>query len=507
MAQICLIDDQPMLRDSLTKALGKKDHKLYTFENAHDAITHMRQQEADVVVTDLRMPGMDGIALLRELRRLGFETPVVLMTAHASVETAVEAMKLGAFDYIEKPFNVEELEILIERAVRERTLVRENEAMKRTLEDLQQPKTLVGKSDAIGGVYEKIERVAQSTATVLISGPSGVGKEMIARAIHTSSPRADKPMLCVNCAALTPTLLESELFGHEKGAFTGADRQRKGRFELADGGTLLLDEISEMDLGLQSKLLRVLQEREFERVGSSVTRRVDVRVIATTNRNLRDWAAKGKFREDLYYRLGVLPIEVPGLAERGDDVPLLLEHFITQITKREGKPQPILTPDTIRVLREYSWPGNVRELENFCERLCVLEAGKTIEPETVSGMLNGVTKAAPVKQEAQPISYREGNILADAERDLIEQALARFNGHRERTARSLGIGLRTLGLKIKKWREEGTFVEPYRRTRSAMEKAGDANGSHGYTGTRFVDDDADDTHEDANMYAYSSARS
>lgn len=502
MAQICLIDDQAMLRDSLTKALGKKDHKIYSFENAQDAITHMRQQEADVVVTDLRMPGMDGVSCLRELRRLGFETPVILMTAHASVETAVEAMKLGAFDYLEKPFNAEELEILVERAVRERTLVRENEAMKRTLEDLQQPKSLIGQSDAIGGVFEKIERVAQSTATVLISGPSGSGKEMIARAIHSSSPRADKPMLCVNCAALTPTLLESELFGHEKGAFTGADRQRKGRFELADGGTLLLDEISEMDLALQSKLLRVLQEREFERVGSSVTRRVDVRVIATTNRDLRDWAAKGQFREDLYYRLGVLPIEVPGLAERTTDIPLLLEHFVAQIAKREGKDQPTLTQDTIRVLSEYPWPGNVRELENFCERLCVLEAGKTIEPETVTGMLNGLAKPATPKPETPTVSYRDGNILADAERDLIEQALARFNGHRERTARALGIGLRTLGLKIKKWREEGTFVEPYRRTRSAMNKASESNGN-GYSTARFIDENEQHATNETKEFAHS----
>ncbi|MDX2199284.1 MAG: sigma-54 dependent transcriptional regulator [Phycisphaerae bacterium] len=461
MAQVCIVDDQALLRDSLSSALTKQDHTVFCFDNAQEALTHMRQQEADVVVTDLRMPGMDGISLLKEMRRLGLDTPVVLMTAHASVETAVEAMKHGAFDYLTKPFNAEELSILIERSVRERNLVRENEAMKRTLEDLQKPMQLVGRSAAITPVFEKIERVAQSTATVLISGPSGVGKEMIARAIHAASPRRDKPMLAVNCAALAPSLLESELFGHEKGSFTGADRTRKGRFELADGGTLLLDEVSELDMSLQAKLLRVLQEREFERVGSSVTRRVDVRVIATTNRDLRDWCAKAKFREDLFYRLSVLPVEVPAIRERSDDIPLLLEHFIERTSQREGKPRPQLTADALRALVEYPWPGNVRELQNFCERMCVLEAGRTIDPDTIRPMLNGLIKVA--SKPVVNLTYRDGSILADAERDLIERALARFHGHRERTARALGIGLRTLGLKIKKWREEGTFQEPYRR--------------------------------------------
>ncbi len=461
MALICLIDDQAMMRDSLATALARLDHKVFAFDNAQDALTHMRQQEADVVLTDLRMPGMDGIALLRELRRLGFDTPVLLMTAHASVETAVEAMKLGAFDYVKKPFDADEIEILIERAVRQRTLVRENEAMRRTLEDWHAENRMVGDSPTMRPVLEKVQRVAQSAATVLISGPSGAGKEMIARAVHAASPRADKPMLCVNCAALSPTLLESELFGHERGAFTGADRTRKGRFELADGGTLLLDEVSEIAPALQAKLLRVLQEREFERVGSSVTRRVDVRVIATTNRDLRDWAAKAKFREDLYYRLSVLPIEVPALTDRREDIPLLLDYFIARIHKREGKERPILSDETARLLHDYAWPGNVRELQNLCERLCVLEAGKTVEPTIVRPLLNGLVKAASAP--AQKVAYRDGQILSDAERDLIVRTLERFDGHREKTARALGIGLRTLGLKLKKWREEGSFIETGRR--------------------------------------------
>jgi DNA-binding NtrC family response regulator len=457
MACVCVIDDQAMMRDSLAKTLKAEDHRVYSFENAHEALTDIRQRSFDVVITDLRLPGMDGVELLREMRRLGIDVPVILMTAYASVPTAVEAMKLGAFDYIQKPFNPEEVGILIERAVREKQLIRENEIMRRTIEDLDGDSRLIGESPAMRPVREKIERVAQSSATVLITGESGTGKELIAREIHAASARKNQPMLCVNCAALPASLLESELFGHEKGAFTGADRLRRGRFELADGGTLLLDEVSEIDPALQAKLLRVLQEHEFERVGSSVTRRVDVRVIATTNRDLRDWAAKAKFREDLYYRLSVLPIEVPPLRERREDIPLLLDAFVDRISVREGRERPKFTPETITMLVDYSWPGNVRELQNLCERVCVLEAGHEVGLEVIRPLLTGPIKAASMAVEK--VQYRDGQILADAERDLIMNTLKRFDGHREKSARALGIGLRTLGLKIKRWREEGTYEE------------------------------------------------
>ncbi|QOJ14275.1 MAG: sigma-54-dependent Fis family transcriptional regulator [Planctomycetia bacterium] len=462
MATVCVIEDQPMMRDSLTATLKSQDHEVVAFDNGPDALTAMRQRQFDVVLTDLRLPGMDGVALLREARRLGLDVPTILMTAHASVDTAVEAMKLGAFDYVQKPFKADAIEIIIERAIRSHRMARDNEVLRRTIEDIAPERRLVGEAPAMRPVLEKIQRVAQSSATVLITGESGVGKELIARAIHAASPRATQPMLCVNCAALSPTLLESELFGHEKGAFTGADRTRKGRFELADGGTLLLDEVSEIPPPLQAKLLRVLQEREFERVGSSITRRVDVRVIATTNRDLRDWAAKARFREDLYYRLSVLPVEVPPLRDRREDIPQLMEHMISRITRREGREAPSFTTEALQLLAEYAWPGNVRELQNLCERVCVLEAGRSVTPQAISPLLAG-----PVKQAAasvQTIPYQDGRILEDAERELILRTLARFNGHRERSARALGIGLRTLGLKLKKWREDGTFVEPPRRT-------------------------------------------
>ncbi len=460
MACICVVDDQAMMRDSLEATLARHDHKVFAFENAQDALTMIKQQSFDVVLTDLRMPGLDGVGLLREMRRLGLDVPVILMTAHGSVQTAVEAMKLGAFDYIQKPFDAEEIEILLERVMRERSLMRDNEIMRRTIEDLNRDRKLIGEAPAMRPVLEKVQRVAQSSATVLITGESGTGKELIARAIHAASPRSEQPMLCVNCAALSATLLESELFGHEKGAFTGADRMRKGRFELADGGTLLLDEVSEIPSALQAKLLRVLQEREFERVGSSVTRRVDVRMIATTNRNLREWAAKARFREDLYYRLSVLPIEVPPLRERREDIPLLMDYFISRIASREGRERPRFNADALKVLQEYAWPGNVREIENLCERVCVLEAGREVNAAAVAPFLNGPIKTASAT--AQGLQYRDGQILHDAERDLILRTLERFGGHREKTARALGIGLRTLGLKLKKWREEGSFQEERR---------------------------------------------
>jgi transcriptional regulator with GAF, ATPase, and Fis domain len=291
--------------------------------------------------------------------------------------------------------------------------------------------------------------VAASSQTVLIQGESGTGKEMMARAIHAESPRSDKPMLCLNCAALSRELLESELFGHEKGAFTGADRLRKGRFELADGGTLLLDEISELPLALQPKLLRVLQEHEFERVGSSVTRTADVRVIATTNRNLQKWLADGNFREDLYYRLSVLPLQVEPLRQRKADIPALVSYFLERISKRDGRAALRVEAAAIKLMMNYDWPGNVRELENVCERASVLVVDGVIRAGMLERWLEG-----EVRSTYGMNNLRMGHLVEDMERQLIEETLARFNGHREKTAKALGIGVRTLGMKLKKWREE-----------------------------------------------------
>jgi DNA-binding NtrC family response regulator len=453
MARVCVVDDKELMRDSLAAMLVREDHEVEVFADAREALEAARRRRYDVVVTDLKMPGLDGIGLLGALRSGGLETPVIVMTAYGTVGTAVEAMKLGAFDYIQKPFEADEMAVLVERAIQHGRLRAEHEALQAAVRDWEAGRRLVGQSEGLQEVRRQIERVASSSATVLIEGESGTGKELVARAIHAASPRADRPMLCVNCAALSSTLLESELFGHDKGAFTGADRLRKGRFELADGGTLLLDEISEVPLALQGKLLRVLQEQEFERVGSSLTRRVDVRVIATTNRVLRDWVAAGRFRQDLYFRTSVLPIRIPPLAQRREDVAELTDYFLARIGRREGRQPLRVSAEAMRLLAGYDWPGNVRELENICERASVLVSGQTIEAATLEPWLSNGATGEDGKRR-----LREGRLLEDMERELIAETLSRFRGHRERTAKALGIGVRTLGMKLKRWREQGCEV-------------------------------------------------
>src|SRR3954447_14796925 len=374
MAKILVCDDQELMRDSLAAILVREGHEVIAAGDGSAAVARLSSgAKFDLLITDLKMPRMTGLELLAEAKRLRADMPVVLMTAFATVQTAVEAMKLGAYDYIQKPFDGEEIKLMVERTLEHNRLIRENAALRTIAENACAPRPLIGSSDAMSEVRKKIELVAQSSATVLIRGESGTGKEVVARAIHAASERRERPMLAVNCAALSENLLESELFGHEKGAFTGADRLRRGRFELADGGTILLDEISEIAPALQAKLLRVLQESAFERVGSSVTQQVDVRVVATTNRDLGKEVKEGRFRQDLYYRLNVVPIELPPLRDRAEDVPELVRHFLHSIAKRESNAFRHIEPDAIRLLQKYSWPGNIRELQNIIERACVLE--------------------------------------------------------------------------------------------------------------------------------------
>jgi len=448
MTRIAVVDDQELLRDSLACTLSRAGYTVFSYSDADTALNSIKKHSFDIVITDLKMPGMDGVELLREIRRSGLDMPVIVMTAFGSVSSAVEAMKLGAYDYIQKPFEADEIELLVSRALQTSSLRRENEALKRTASDMNNSRELVGESLIMRQLREQISRIAPSDSTVLIEGESGTGKELIARAIYRQSNRSDKPMLCLNCAALSENLLESELFGHEKGAFTGADKLRKGRFELADGGTLLLDEISEIPLTLQAKLLRVLQEQEFERVGSSVTRQIDVRVIATTNRNLQQWVSEGKFREDLYYRLSVLPIYISPLRERREDIPLLAEYFLRRIAEREGREPGRLNKAVIKCLMEYNWPGNVRELENLIERAWVLSGGQQITAEMIRPWLMNSRADGMLKA-------RHGHLMEDMERELILKTLEQYNGHRAKTAQALGIGLRTLGLKLKRWQQEG----------------------------------------------------
>lgn len=462
MAHIAVVDDKELLRDSISVTLTREDHEVTTFADPRVALPEIVAGRFDLVLTDLKMPNLTGAELLREIRAAGCVVPVIVMTAFGSVASAVEAMKLGAFDYIPKPFDAGVMTAQVDRALQHARLVAENEALKRSIKDFKPRREMVGDSDAMTRVRIDIARMGRSDGTVLISGESGTGKELAAWAIHDASRRAERPMLCLNCAALSANLLESELFGHEKGAFTGADRVRKGRFELAHGGTLLLDEISEMALPLQAKLLRVLQEGEFERVGSSTTCRADVRVIATTNRDLRVWVAEKKFREDLFYRLNVLPIRLPALHERREDIALLVRHFLARIATREGRRKLEFDAGAMGLFTEYRWPGNVRELENLCLRAAAMTTESRVRRETIEGWL-------PVGVETAEfgIRLRPGRMLEDMERQLIERTLAQFNGHREKSAKALGMGVRTLGMKLKQWREEAARLREQRELAGA----------------------------------------
>ncbi|HEY8747865.1 MAG TPA: sigma-54 dependent transcriptional regulator [Tepidisphaeraceae bacterium] len=453
MARILIADDQEMMRDSLAGILAREGHEVVACGDGAAAVARLQGSRFDLLITDLKMPRMTGMELLAEAKRLRSEMPVVLMTAFATVNTAVEAMKLGAYDYIQKPFDGDEIKMLIERTLEHSRLIRENQAL-RSMTEVTTPRPMVGASDVMNDVRRKIELVGRNSVTVLIRGESGTGKEVVARAIHQASSRAERPMLAVNCAALSENLLESELFGHEKGAFTGADRLRRGRFELADGGSLLLDEISEIAPSLQAKLLRVLQESTFERVGSSVSQQVDVRVIATTNRHLELAVAEGKFRQDLFYRLNVVPIELPPLRQRSGDVAELCRHFLHQIARRENSTFRHIEPEALRLLQRYPWPGNVRELQNIIERACVLEQEEgVIRAETLEPWLQiGDTRGSVIEDLA-------GKPLADIERQVILSTLQQFKGHRQKTAGALGIGVRTLGMKLKRWKDEGQLAE------------------------------------------------
>lgn len=500
MNTVLVVDDKEMLRDSVGATLQRAGYEVLSAPDGPGALETIARRRPDAVVTDLRMPGMTGIELVQRARDIDDTLPIVVMTAYGAVDTAVDAIKAGAFDYITKPFEGDELIVAVKRAIDHARLARENAVLRTTAEGTRPAAPghapgprgldrLVGESPAMRRVRQQVLAVAESHGTVLICGESGTGKEVVARAVHELSPRAGEPFLAVNCAALSESLLESELFGHERGSFTGAERLRKGRFELADRGTLLLDEISEVSPKVQAKLLRVLQERAFERVGSSMTIGVDVRVIATSNRDLPRSVARGEFRQDLFFRLNVLPIHLPPLRDRAEDIPALAEHFLHLTAAREGKPVKTLAPDALAVMRNYPWPGNVRELQNICERAAVLCRAEVIEAALVEPwlvlagsdapaplpVLNGqmahhtvngsahthaLVEHKPVITES-PGGYIavDGRALEDIERDAIVRTLQRFNGHRQRTAQALGIGVRTLGLKLKKWKQL-QLIEP-----------------------------------------------
>lgn len=450
--RVLVVDDNASARESVADVLRHVGHEATACSSGAEALAALRGEPYDVVVTDLQMPGMSGLELIREIERRRFDVQVLMVTAHASVETAVEAMRHGAFDYLEKPYDVDRLEASITRALQRKHLQPASEAVDASA-DAAMP-TMIGSSPAMQRLREQLSLIAKTDETVLIQGESGVGKELIAQTLHAMSRRCAKPLVSLNCPVLSEQLTESELFGHCRGAFTGADADRVGRFEMADSGSLLLDEVTEIDLGLQAKLLRVLQERMFERVGSSESKTVDVRVLATTNRDLTEEIAAGRFREDLYYRLAVVPIQAPSLRERGEDVVELAEHFLSQASDRLGRERLTLDAGTRDLFLSHHWPGNVRELHNVVTRACVLANGPTVSADLVRPWLrrDGDSTAGPAStQQDGPQTLPIGSSLAEVEKQMILATLAKYDGHRQKAADALGIGVRTLSGKLRQY--------------------------------------------------------
>ena len=451
---ILIVDDDRNTREGLQRALQRR-YSVRLAEDATRALDLLADSEVDVLLSDLRMPGLDGLALLRRVQAQHPSTICILLTAYGSVETAVEAMKQGAYDFLTKPVNLDHLDMLIERALHARNIESHNRDLQAQLDRKFGMESIIGDSPPMQHVFDIVRQAAPSSATVLIQGPSGTGKELVAQAIHRLSPRAKGAFIAVHCAALSATLLESELFGHEKGAFTGAVARRKGRFELADGGTLFLDEISEIDPATQVKLLRVLEERRFERVGGVEPVEVDIRLIAATNRNLKDLVAQGKFREDLFFRLNVVDLYLPPLAERAGDIPLLCDHFLREFAERNHKPMPGITPDALNLLMAYPWPGNVRELRNTMEKMVVLGRGEKLTARDVpSGIREIGREHLPALRTA---ALPAGGSLADTEREKILAVLRKQNDNRTRAAVELGISRRTLHRKLNEYEQQGTL--------------------------------------------------
>ncbi|MCX7765351.1 MAG: sigma-54 dependent transcriptional regulator [Candidatus Sumerlaeia bacterium] len=445
--KILIVDDERNIRDGMKWALEGKDkeYEVFTAGNVDDALELARKNNVELIITDLKMPGASGMDLLRKIKSEMPDVEVVVLTGYGTIESAVEAMKLGAADYLLKPINIDELNLIVERALQHKTLRQENLALRQALDEKFGFEKIIGQSPAMERIFRQIRMVAPTKSTVLIQGESGTGKELIAGAIHYNSPRKDKPFIKVNCGALTPTLLESELFGHEKGAFTDAYREKPGRFELADGGTLFLDEISETIPEFQVKLLRVIELQEFDRVGGTRTIKVDVRIITATNKNLKDLVQQGKFREDLYYRLNVIQINVPPLRERREDIPLLVNAFIKEFAEQNKKPALAISPKAMAALQNYSWPGNVRQLRNVIEAAVIMCNADEIQPRHLPEEIRQAEESA---LEEDIIRLKIGTPLSETEKEVIKATLQKVNGNKAKAARLLGIGRKTLYRKM-----------------------------------------------------------
>ncbi|HQB93107.1 MAG TPA: sigma-54 dependent transcriptional regulator [Smithellaceae bacterium] len=449
---IMVVDDDSAHRLMLKKLLGGWGYDVAEADDGVAAIEDVRRQLFDLILMDIRMLNISGIEALEQIKMINPAIPVIIMTAYASVETAVSALKKGAYDYLTKPLDFDELKITIERATEHNRLKKENEYLKSRLGEQFDRQNLIGRSQSMVKLLETVAQVAPAEATVLISGESGTGKEMIANAIHFNSARREAPFVKINCAALTETLLESELFGHEKGAFTGAERRREGKFVQAHGGSLFLDEVSEMSKAMQVKLLRVLQEREVTRVGGAEVIKVDVRVIAASNKNLKEEIQKGNFREDLFYRLNVVSLHVPPLRERKEDIPMLAQHFLKHFSERNNKNIQGYTPRAMQKIMAYSWPGNIRELMNAVERAVVLAHADFLDAAEIALIMGDSASSVGAAESDRP---PQNLSLEDVEKKSILGALDACGGNKSEAARRLGITRKTLRAKLQKYQAEG----------------------------------------------------
>ena len=447
MATLLVVEDEAKMRRLLELNLSEDGYTVLTAADAETGLNTLRQEKVDLVVTDLKLPGMNGLEFLQAVKRTNAAVPVVLMTAYGTVETAVEAMKAGASDYVLKPFSLEEIRLILRKELDVHRLREENRSLREALGERYQFRNIVARSPKMQEVLATVERVAPTNSTVLLGGESGVGKDLIARAIHEHSRRSAGPFIKINCTAIPENLLESELFGYEKGAFTGANNAKPGKFELADKGTIFLDEIGDVPGSIQVKLLHVLQDREFERLGGTKTLKVDVRVLAATNQDLRAALEQGTFRQDLYYRLNVVPISIPPLRERKEEIPYLVDYFIARFARESGKPLSGITPTALRVLMDFHWPGNVRELENIIERAVALSTGTIID---VPDIRLDVSVARPAPTSAAAPFPPEGMTLEQYEDEIIRESLRRASGNKSQAARLLGLSRNALRYRLSK---------------------------------------------------------
>ncbi|MDH4368993.1 MAG: sigma-54 dependent transcriptional regulator [Nitrospira sp.] len=458
MEKILVVDDEQSLREVLSIMLRRAGYTVISATDGEDAIELIHKEIFDLVITDLRMPKIDGLEVLKAVKSASPETVVLIITAFATADSAVEAMKQGAYDYLTKPFQVDEVQLIIRNALEKRRLTTENMLLKREMASQSSFAQLVGQSEAMQKVFDVVRKVADSKSNVLICGESGTGKELVARAIHYNSARSSHPFVAVNCSAVPETLLESELFGHMKGSFTGAICNKAGLFEIANGGTIFLDEIGDTTPTIQVKLLRVIQEREFRRVGGSQDIKVDVRIVAATNKDLEKAVADGSFREDLYYRLDVIPIRLPPLRMRTGDIPLLVNHFLERFSKESGKPKPVISSEAMHVLLGHEWRGNVRELENLIERVVAFSAEGLVTDADVRGWLHRPTTQS--QQSTMPLDLTDEGLdleglINGIEKDLLLKALERSKWVKKKAARMLRLNTRSFRYRLEKYAIKG----------------------------------------------------